>query len=77
MIDRLPKIGLSDLKPGDALVISGVAVGTDNSHLVANAMIAGVEPVLQAAPQRGVAGRGGSSSAIGGDWGLGEMSAPQ
>ena len=76
MIDRLPKIALSDLKPGDALVISGVAVGADNSHLVANALIAGVEPVLQAAPQRSGRG-GGSSSAVGGDWGLGEMSAPQ
>lgn len=77
MIDRLPKIGLSDLKPGDALVISGVAVGADNSHLLANALIAGVEPVLQAAPQRGANGRSGSSNAVGGDWGLGEMSAPQ
>lgn len=75
MIDRLPKIALSDLKPGDALVISGVAVGGDNSHLVANALIAGVEPVLQAAPQRGKGG--GSPNAVGGDWGLGEMSAPQ
>jgi hypothetical protein len=70
MIDRTPKIAITDLKPGDALVISGVATG-DNSHLVANTLIAGVEPILQSAPAQG----GGRS--LGGDWGLGDMSAPQ
>ncbi len=74
MIERLPKIAVSDLKPGDAVVISGVATGMDNSALVANTLIAGVEPILQAAPQRQ---RGGSGNSVGGDWGLGEMSAPQ
>jgi hypothetical protein len=76
MIERLPKIALTDLKPGDALVISGVALTPDNSHLMANALIAGVEPVLQAAPQR-ASGRAGSAAGVSGDWGLGEMSAPQ
>ena len=72
MIDRTPKIALTDLKPGDALVISGVATGGDNSHLLANTIIAGVEPVLQSAPSQSGGGR-----SLGGDWGLGEMSAPQ
>jgi hypothetical protein len=72
MIDRTPKIALTDLKPGDALVISGVATGSDSSHLLANTIIAGVEPILQSAPTQ----RGGGRS-VGGDWGLGEMSAPQ
>ncbi len=73
MIERLPKISLSDLKPGEAVVISGVL---DGATLLAKNVIAGVEPILRAAP----AGRqrsGGGESA-GGDWGLGdEMSAPQ
>jgi hypothetical protein len=69
MLDRLPKVALTDLKPGDALVISGVALGTDNSKLLATNLIAGVEPILQSAPQR--------QSNMASDWGFGEMSAPQ
>lgn len=72
MIERTPKIIITDLKPGDAVVISGVATGGDNSHLLANAIIAGVEPILQSTPTQ----RGGGRN-VGGDWGLGEMSAPQ
>lgn len=73
MIERTPKIALTDLKAGDALVISGVATGAaGTSFLLANTIIAGVEPILQSAPAQ----RGGGRS-LGGDWGLGEMSAPQ
>lgn len=71
MIERLPKITVADLKPGDAVVVSGVATGPDDSQLVATHVIAGVEPILQSAPARQ---RG---QALGGDWGLGEMTAPQ
>jgi hypothetical protein len=73
MIDRTPTITLADLKPGDAVVIAGVEPGADPAQLVANTIIAGVEPILQAAPAR----RGASGANVGGDWGLGEMSAPQ
>ena len=69
MLDRLPKVALTDLKPGDALVVSGVALGADNSKLLATNLIAGVEPILQSAPQR--------QSNMASDWGFGEMSAPQ
>jgi hypothetical protein len=72
MIEHTPKIAITDLKPGDALVISGVATSNDNSHLLANTIIAGVEPILQAAPTQRSGGRG-----VGGDWGLGEMAIPQ
>jgi hypothetical protein len=72
MIERTPTITLADLKPGDAVVISGVTTGGDNSHVLANTIIAGVEPILQAAPAQ----RGGGRD-VGGDWGLGEMSMPQ
>ena len=69
MLERVPKIALSDLKPGDAVVVSGVALGDDNSRLLATGVIAGVEPILQSAPQR--------QASVGGDWGLGEMAVPQ
>ncbi len=71
MLERVPKIPLTDLKPGDALVVSGVALGADNAKLLATSLIGGVEPILQSAPQR--------QGSVGGDWGLGggEMAAPQ
>jgi hypothetical protein len=71
LLEHAPKIALSDLKQGDAVVVSGVATGADNTRLAASNVIAGVEPILQSAPQR----QGGQN--LGGDWGLGEISAPQ
>lgn len=71
MIERLPAINISDLKPGDAVIVSGAATATDNSQLAATNVIAGVEPILQSAPARA------GGQATGGDWGLGEISAPQ
>ena len=71
MIERLPPINISDLKPGDAVVISGVALGEDGLRLLGTTVIAGVEPILQSAPSRS------GGQAMGGDWGLGEMSVPQ
>ncbi len=71
MIERLPKINLADLKPGDAVVVSGVANTGNNGQLDATNIIAGVEPILQSAPAR----QGGE--ALGGDWGLSEIEAPQ
>jgi hypothetical protein len=70
MLERLPKIPLSELKQGDAVVVSGVPLGTDNSRLLATGVIAGVEPILQSAPQRG-------GQSLGGDWGMGEITVPQ
>jgi hypothetical protein len=69
MLERLPKIAVTELKAGDALVVSGVALGADNSKLLAINLIAGVEPILQSAPQR--------QNSMASDWGLGEMSVPQ
>jgi len=63
VIERLPKIALSELKPGDAVVISGSA-GGDKGQLTASSIIAGVEPILASAPSRG-----GESSALG-NWNL-------
>jgi Domain of unknown function (DUF5666) len=71
LIERLPQITVADLKPGDAVVVSGALNTGVNSQLVATHVIAGVEPILQSAPAR----QGGE--ALGGDWGLGAMEVPQ
>ncbi len=60
MLDRLPKIGTTDLKNGDAVIISGTPVGSDKSHLIATNVIAGVEPIFQSASRQ---------SQTLGDWG--------
>ena len=49
MLDTLPRIPPAELKPGDALVISG-GTGGDPSHLTAVNVIAGVEPLFASAP---------------------------
>ncbi|HEX4809898.1 MAG TPA: hypothetical protein VH325_13255 [Bryobacteraceae bacterium] len=70
MIERLPKIPVSDLKPGAAVVVSG-GVANANSQLVATNIISGVEPIFQSAPQRG-----GQNSALNSMWSLGDLSVP-
>lgn len=67
MIERAPAISVSDLKPGDAIVISGTAAGAGTTNLIASSIIAGVEPIFQSAPPR----QGRSL----GDWSL-DMEAP-
>jgi Cu/Ag efflux protein CusF len=52
MLDRLPKISATDLKNGDAVIVSGTPLGSDKSHLLATNVIAGVEPIFQSAPRR-------------------------
>ena len=47
MIDSLPTVALSDIKPGDVLAVTG-AVDNDDSHLVAIKIAAGVDLVLKA-----------------------------
>lgn len=51
MIERLPKISISELKAGDAVIVSGGG-GSDKSHLTAINIIAGVEPLFASAPPR-------------------------
>ena len=67
MLERLPEINLSDLKPGDAVVITGAAKGEAN-QLIASAVIAGVEPIFQSAPPR-------QGQSLAGDWSL-DMAIP-
>src|SRR5690242_10935368 len=70
LLERAPTVALSDLKQGDAVVISGAVTGTGNAQLLATSVIAGVEPILESAPRQG-------AQNLGGDWGLGEISPPQ
>lgn len=67
IIERAPVISVSELKTGDALVISGTATGAGNTSLVASSVIAGVEPIFQSAPERQARSLG--------DWSL-DMEAP-
>ncbi len=74
MLDRAPHFELADLKPGDALVISSSS-GSDTSRATAITVVAGVEPILAAAPAGG-ANRQSSAGATGGMWNL-DMAMPQ
>jgi len=49
MLERLPAIKLEDLKPGDAIIVSSTE-GADPGQLTAITLVAGVEPILSAAP---------------------------
>lgn len=49
MLDRLPAIQLAELKPKDAIMVS-TTLGSDPSKVTAVMLLAGVEPVLTAAP---------------------------
>jgi len=49
MIDNLPAISLTDLKPGDAIMVS-TTQGSDPGHVSAITLLAGVEPLLTASP---------------------------
>jgi hypothetical protein len=49
MLDRLPSIPVTELKPKDAVMISTTA-GSDPTKVTAIMLLAGVEPILTAAP---------------------------
>jgi len=62
MLERLPPMPLTELKPGDAVIVAGPS-GTDVSRLNAIALVAGVEPILTAPRQAG-------PESVGGSWNL-------
>ncbi|HTX38413.1 MAG TPA: hypothetical protein VME43_25475 [Bryobacteraceae bacterium] len=49
MIDNLPAMQLSELKPGDAIMVT-TTKGSDPSRVTATMLLAGVEPLLTASP---------------------------
>ena len=60
MLERLPNIPVSELKPGESVVISG-GTSYDKSQMTAVNVIAGVEPLFASAPPS----QGRSSNALG------------
>jgi hypothetical protein len=50
ILDRSPQLALTELKKGDALIISS-SKGADGSRMTAISLVAGVEPFLAAAPR--------------------------
>src|SRR3954452_3993027 len=62
MLERVPKIAISDLKPGDAVIVAGSPASASKSSLLAVNVIAGVEPIFQSASPR-------QAQSLGGDWG--------
>lgn len=74
MVQRLPTISVTDLKPGNAVIVSGV-LSSDKLHVIASNVIAGVEPMFQAQAGRSRSGRGTQSEGLG-DWSLGDIAAP-
>ncbi len=50
MLEHLPAVTLAELKPGDALIVSG-SKSADPSNFAAMTIVAGVEPFLAAAPR--------------------------
>jgi hypothetical protein len=49
MLDRLPAMTISELKPGDAIMVS-TTQGSENGRVNAIMLLAGVEPLLTASP---------------------------
>ncbi len=50
VLERMPALSLSELKKGDAVIVSS-SKGPDNSSVTAFSFVAGVEPFLAAAPR--------------------------
>lgn len=61
MFERLPAIGVADLKVGDVIAVSS-SKGNDSSSVTAIKLVAGVEPFVKAAQMQTSAGRGGRNS---------------
>jgi hypothetical protein len=49
LLDRLPAVSLSDLKPGNAIVVSG-SPGADATKITAITLLSGIEPIANAVP---------------------------
>jgi Cu/Ag efflux protein CusF len=63
MIERMQPLKLEDLKPGDAVIVASTE-GADPSQVTAITLIAGVEPILSAAPS------GAQRASMLGSWNL-------
>ncbi len=69
LLDQQPTIELADLKAGEPVVVTGGA-STDMAKLTATSVVAGVDPILRAAPDRG-------ADPLAGNWNFGELGGGQ
>jgi len=69
ILERSPQLALTELKKGDALIVSSTK-GADGSSMTAISLVAGVEPFLAAAPRR-------AGQVDLGSWSLGMGGAPE
>jgi hypothetical protein len=65
LLDQQPSIELADLKAGEPVVVTG-GPSADMSKLTAVSVVAGVDPILRAAPQNG-------PDPLGGNWNFGDL----
>jgi hypothetical protein len=63
MLERTPPLALSELKPGDALIVLSTE-GAKTSEITAITLLSGVEPILAARPK-------GSNDVVLGPWNMG------
>jgi hypothetical protein len=69
VLDQQPSIELADLKAGEPVVVTG-APSTDMAKMTAVSVVAGVDPILRAAPQNG-------PDPLGGNWNFGGGNGPE
>ncbi len=77
LLDRLPKITTADLKNGDAVIVSGSPAAASKSTLLATSVVAGVEPIFQAAPGRQAQSLGDWGASLGAGAAMDAGSPPQ
>lgn len=66
LIDTQPDMKVADLKPGEAIIVSGPATGDTFSAMM---VLSGVDPILRASPNQGADPLGSGWSNIGGGGG--------
>jgi len=65
LLDQQPTIELADLKAGEPVVVTGGPT-SDMAKLTATSVVAGVDPILRAAPNRG-------ADPLAGNWNFGDL----
>lgn len=65
LLDQQPTIELADLKAGEPVVVTGGPT-SDMAKLTATSVVAGVDPILRAAPEKGV-------DPLAGNWNFGDL----
>jgi hypothetical protein len=68
MLERVPALPVTELKPGQAIMVAGMK-GPDPNKMTAITVLAGVEPLLTS-PQQ-------TNRALSGSWNMGDINIPQ